>query len=54
MQTFLIRFLRDGSGATAIEYTIVACGIGLAIVTAISALGSALSAQYQLIGERIR
>ena len=54
MQSFVIRFLRDGSGATAIEYTIIACGIGVAIITAVSQLGSALSAQYQAISARVQ
>ena len=54
MHAFLMRFLRDGSAATAIEYTILACGIGIAVVTAVSALGSALSAQYQAISDRVR
>ena len=36
----LSRFLRNESGATAIEYALIACGISIAIVTSVSALGS--------------
>ena len=34
------RFMRDESGATAIEYAIVASGISVAIVAAVTSLGS--------------
>ncbi|HEY8950338.1 MAG TPA: Flp family type IVb pilin [Rhizomicrobium sp.] len=35
----LRRFLRDESGATAIEYAMVAAGIAVVIVTAVNTLG---------------
>ncbi len=54
MQNFLIRFVRDGSGATAIEYTIMACGIALAIVSAINLLGAAVNAKYQFISQHVQ
>ena len=43
------RFLRDDSGATAIEYGLIAAGIAIAIITAVNALGTALSGKFQSI-----
>jgi pilus assembly protein Flp/PilA len=37
------RFLRDESGATAIEYGLIAAGISVAIITVVGTLGSKLS-----------
>ena len=37
------RFLRDESGATAIEYGLIAAGIAVAIIAAVQAVGSALN-----------
>ncbi|MGQ0741221.1 MAG: Flp family type IVb pilin [Alphaproteobacteria bacterium] len=42
----IIRFCRDARGATAIEYALIAAGIALAIVAAVTALGVALNASY--------
>jgi pilus assembly protein Flp/PilA len=54
VQSLLIRFVRDRSAATAIEYTLIACGIALAIVGAIGTLGAALSAKYQSISDSVQ
>jgi pilus assembly protein Flp/PilA len=40
------RFLRDDSGATAIEYGLIAAGISIAIIVAVNTLGSTLSAKF--------
>ena len=42
MRTMLARFLRDESGSTTIEYTLIAAGIAIAILTALNALGGSL------------
>jgi pilus assembly protein Flp/PilA len=42
VNALLLRFLKDESGATAIEYGLIACGIALAIIAAINALGLSL------------
>jgi len=34
------RFIRSEGGATAIEYALIACGVSIAIVTSVSAVGS--------------
>lgn len=41
--TNLIRFLKDKSGATAIEYGLIAAGIAIAIVTAVNLVGTRLN-----------
>lgn len=46
MQIVFFRFLRDESGATAIEYALIASGIALAIVAAVSDLGSSVRAKF--------
>ncbi len=43
MKTFVTKFLKDESGATAIEYGLIAAGIAVAIITAVSTLGTNLS-----------
>ena len=47
-------FLLDESGATAIEYAIMAAGIALTIVAAISALGTAVSGKFTLIKNSVQ
>jgi pilus assembly protein Flp/PilA len=43
------RFLRDDSGATAIEYGLIAAGISVAIIAAVQAVGGSLSAVFQAV-----
>ncbi|CCE05887.1 putative Flp/Fap pilin component (modular protein) [Bradyrhizobium sp. STM 3843] len=42
MKSLLLRFLRDESGATAIEYGLIACGIALALIAIMNKLGLTL------------
>ena len=42
----LRRFLDDDSGATAVEYALIASGIALAIATSIVSLGSTVQGLY--------
>jgi pilus assembly protein Flp/PilA len=39
-------FLTDESGATAIEYALIATGISLAIIAAVSSIGTALNTKF--------
>jgi len=41
--TILKSFLRDESGATAIEYGLIAAGISVAIIVVVQGLGTKLS-----------
>ena len=40
------RFLNDQTGATAIEYALLASLIGIAIITSVSVVGANLSTSY--------
>ena len=40
------RFLSDTSGATAIEYGLIAAGIAVAIITVVKGLGSKLNTTF--------
>ena len=42
LQRLALRLLKDESGATAIEYGLIACGIALALITMLNKLGLTL------------
>jgi pilus assembly protein Flp/PilA len=46
MKASLIRFWRGNSGATAIEYAMIAAGIALAIVASVTKLGTTVDALF--------
>ena len=43
MRKFVSRFMSDESGATAIEYGLIAAGIAVAIIAAVNAVGGSLN-----------
>jgi pilus assembly protein Flp/PilA len=47
--TTLRSFLRDEGAATSIEYALIAGGIAVTIITAISSLGDTVRAMYENI-----
>ena len=48
------RFLADESGATAIEYGLIAAGISLAIITVMNGLGSKLNTKFASISTSLK
>lgn len=46
MSKFVTRFLKDESGATAIEYGLIAALIAVVIIGAVTALGTNISARF--------
>ena len=46
MTNFMKRFVKDESGATDIEYGLIAALIGVTIITAVTALGGALKTKF--------
>lgn len=40
------QFVRDESGATAVEYAMLAAGVAVAIIAAVNALGTSTNAMY--------
>jgi pilus assembly protein Flp/PilA len=49
MRASLIRFWRGKSGATAIEYSMIAAGIALAIVAAVNQLGATVDSLFSSV-----
>ena len=47
MNKFISRFLKDESGATAIEYGLIAAGIAVVIIAAVTAVGTNLTSTFQ-------
>jgi len=54
MRRLIARFLTDQSGATAIEYALIAAGISLAIVAVVGGLGTALNTKYSSISASLK
>jgi pilus assembly protein Flp/PilA len=48
------RFLKDETGATAIEYGLIAAGIAIAIITGVKGVGSALSTKFTVISTSLK
>lgn len=46
MKAKFLQFLRNNSGATAIEYGLIAAGIAVVIIGAVTAVGSSLNATF--------
>ena len=44
--SLITRFLRDDSGATAIEYGLIAAGISVAIIATVTSLGGKLATTF--------
>jgi pilus assembly protein Flp/PilA len=53
MSKLFARFVKDESGATAIEYGLIAALIALAIVTGATALGNSISDQFGRIATKL-
>ena len=53
MQNAISRFIRDESGATAIEYGLIAALIALAIIVGAGALGNAINNKFKVIGNTL-
>ena len=54
MQQLLSRFLRDQSGATAIEYCIIAAGISIVIVVAVNGIGTTLNGKFTSVNSSLK
>lgn len=50
----LRRFLQDDSGATAIEYALIAAGIAVAIATTIMSLGTSVQGLYTSVATAMK
>jgi pilus assembly protein Flp/PilA len=54
MKNLLARFAKDESGATAIEYGLIAAGISLAIIAAVNGLGTTLNTKFTSINSSLK
>lgn len=54
MTSKILKFLRDESGATAIEYGLIAAGISLAIILAVNTLGTTLNGKFADINSSLK
>jgi pilus assembly protein Flp/PilA len=50
----LARFAKDQSGATAIEYGLIAAGISIAIIVAVNGLGTTLNSVFTSVNSQLR
>jgi len=54
MKNLVARFAKDESGATAIEYGLIAAGIALAIITVVNNLGTTLNTKFGSISSSLK
>lgn len=54
MKNILARFVKDESGATAIEYGLIAAGISLAIIAAVNGLGTNLNTKFTSVNTQLK
>jgi pilus assembly protein Flp/PilA len=50
----IIRFFKDENAATAIEYGLIASGIGVAVISVISGLGTHLKTTFSTISTALK
>jgi len=54
MKRSILEFLKDESGATAIEYGLIAAGISLAIIAVVNGLGTNLNGKFTDINASLK
>lgn len=54
MTTLVLCFLADDTGATAIEYGLIAAGIAVAIIATVQALGTSLNATFSSVSTSLK
>ena len=54
MKTLFARFVKDESGATAIEYGLIAAGISVAIIAVVQGLGTNLKNSFSSVSTALK
>jgi pilus assembly protein Flp/PilA len=54
MKNLIARFVKDESGATAIEYGLIAAGISLAIIAVVNGLGTNLNNKFTSVNNSLK
>ena len=47
-------YLKDESGATAIEYGLIAAGISIVIIASVNAIGTSLNASFNSVSTQLK
>ena len=50
----IVVFLKNESGATAIEYGLIAAGISIAIIAAVNSIGTALNTTFTTVSTQLK
>jgi pilus assembly protein Flp/PilA len=53
MTNLVSRFVRDESGATAIEYGLIAALISVVIITVLTTIGTSLQTKFQSVADAL-
>jgi pilus assembly protein Flp/PilA len=53
MYSLIMRFVRDETGATAIEYGLIAAGISVAIIAVVNSLGSQMKSTFTNVSSQL-
>jgi len=54
MRHLISEFLENQSGATAIEYCLIATGLSIVILTAVNGIGSALNTKFTALNTSLK
>jgi pilus assembly protein Flp/PilA len=54
MKALVSRFISNESGATAIEYGLIAAGIAVAIITVVQGLGTKLTSTFTSVQDALK
>jgi pilus assembly protein Flp/PilA len=54
MRRLIAEFLKDESGATAIEYCLIAAGISIVILVAVNGIGTSLNDKFTSVNSSIK
>jgi pilus assembly protein Flp/PilA len=54
MSKFVTRFIKDESGATAIEYGLIAALIAVVVITAVTTVGKNLTGTFNNVGNAVK
>lgn len=54
MKSLCVRFMKDDTGATAIEYGLIAAGISVAIIAVVNGLGTNLNTKFTSISTQLK
>ena len=54
MKNLIARFVKDETGATAIEYGLIAAGISVVIIVAVNGIGTTLNTKFGFISTQLK